>query len=636
QFGLTVPIDSVETLNVYQTSFLAEYGRFTAGLVSVETKRGGDEWKWDLNDPLPDFRIRSRRLEGVKDATPRLNFEGPLIPGKLYFSEGFEYVFRNTEAYTLTYPKNQSRQEGFNSFSQLDWVISSRQLLTATLQAAPQRQQYVNINFLNPEPTSPDAGTHDYVATVADRLTIGGGLLENTLSGTRFDARIWPQGSLDFTMAPWVNGGNYFEQQFRTASRLGLTSTYSLPTLKTAGTHAVKIGSYIAGSAYTGQVTEHPVEILDAASSLIERISFIGGRPYQLSDTEYAFFAQDHWIVTSHLAFDLGIRTESQDISESFRVAPRAGFSWSPFENLGTVLRGGFGVFYDRVPLNVYAFPSYPSQVITFFDTSGAISAGPFEYQNILGQVTRRDPFVVAEPTPGNFSPQSSIWSVQLEQPLGTWVKLRAGFLENDASGLVLLNPVAPLPPSVPGMDVLTGSGSSRYRQAEVTARVRVPLNSSLFVSYVRSRARGDLNEFAGYLGSFPGPIIRPDQFANLPSDMPNRFLAWGNVKLPRGFWIAPVLEYRTGLPYSVTDAFQQYVGVPYGQRFPNFFSADSRVSKDIKIDPKHTLRFSLSFFNMTNHFNPEGLHTNIADPAYGSYLGQRGRRYTADFDFLF
>jgi len=91
QFGLTVPIDSVEVLNVYQTAYLAEYGRFTAGLVSVETKRGGDKWKWELNDPLPEFRIRSYHLRGLKTATPRLNFEGPLIPSKLYVSEGLEY-----------------------------------------------------------------------------------------------------------------------------------------------------------------------------------------------------------------------------------------------------------------------------------------------------------------------------------------------------------------------------------------------------------------------------------------------------------------------------------------------------------------------------------------------------------------
>jgi hypothetical protein len=77
QFGLTVPIDVVQSLNVYQTPFLAEYGQFTAGLVSVETKRGGDRWKWELNDPFPDFRIRSYHMYGIKDATPRVDSRSP-------------------------------------------------------------------------------------------------------------------------------------------------------------------------------------------------------------------------------------------------------------------------------------------------------------------------------------------------------------------------------------------------------------------------------------------------------------------------------------------------------------------------------------------------------------------------------
>src|SRR5208283_2267067 len=59
QFGLTVPIDSVQTMNVYQTPFLAEYGNFSAGLVSVETRRGGEQWKGERNDPFPEITIRS-------------------------------------------------------------------------------------------------------------------------------------------------------------------------------------------------------------------------------------------------------------------------------------------------------------------------------------------------------------------------------------------------------------------------------------------------------------------------------------------------------------------------------------------------------------------------------------------------
>ena len=84
-----------------------------------------------------------------------------------------------------------------------------------------------------------------------------------------------------------------------------------------------------------------------------------------------------------------------------------------------------------------------------------------------------------------------------------------------------------------------------------------------MFLSYVNSHARGDLNDFNNYLGSFPIPIIRPNQFSNLAGDIPNRFLAWGTIKLPLRFQISPMLELRDGFPYFMTDAAQNYVGTP-------------------------------------------------------------------------
>jgi hypothetical protein len=44
----------------------------------------------------------------------------------------------------------------------------------------------------------------------------------------------------------------------------------------------------------------------------------------------------------------------------------------------------------------------------------------------------------------------------------------------------------------------------------------------------------------------------------------------------------------------------------------------------------------SVSSFNLTNHFNPEAIHWNTADPARGLFFGERHRRFTADFDVLF
>jgi hypothetical protein len=152
----------------------------------------------------------------------------------------------------------------------------------------------------------------------------------------------------------------------------------------------------------------------------------------------------------------------------------------------------------------------------------------------------------------------------------------------------------------------------------------------------VRSSAQGNLNDFANFLATFPVPLLRPDLYSTLPTDLPNRFLVWGNLQLSHGFRIAPVLEYRHGFPYAVTDAFQNYVGIPYQNRFPNFFSADARLSKDFKVNPKYTIRISVAGFNLTDHFNPEAIHTNIDDAAHGVFVGQHGRRYTADFDVLF
>ncbi len=55
QFGQTIPVDAIETVNVLTVPFLAQYGRFTQTVVAVETRRGGDKWHADLNDPFPGF-----------------------------------------------------------------------------------------------------------------------------------------------------------------------------------------------------------------------------------------------------------------------------------------------------------------------------------------------------------------------------------------------------------------------------------------------------------------------------------------------------------------------------------------------------------------------------------------------------
>jgi hypothetical protein len=122
--GLSVPIDSVQTIEVSEMPYLAEYGRFTAGVVAADTRRGGEKLAYSLNDPFPDFFIRSGHLDGVRDAAPRFNLSGPLISNHLYFLEGVEYLLNKQEVYTLPFPENLSTSKAVNSFTQFDAILS--------------------------------------------------------------------------------------------------------------------------------------------------------------------------------------------------------------------------------------------------------------------------------------------------------------------------------------------------------------------------------------------------------------------------------------------------------------------------------------------------------------------------------
>ena len=58
-------------------------------------------------------------------------------------------------------------------------------------------------------------------------------------------------------------------------------------------------------------------------------------------------------------------------------------------------------------------------------------------------------------------------------------------------------------------------------------------------------------------------------------------------MKLPWQIRCAPLVEYRNGFPYFIVDAAQNYIGKPHAdhQRYPNFFSLDSRFTRDFDLD---------------------------------------------------
>jgi len=634
-FGLSIPIDSIQTVEVSVMPYLAQYGRFTAGVVAAETRRGGDKWDFSLNDPFPDWRIRSAHLEGVKDATPRFNVSGPIIKDKLYFLEGAEYLLYKYEARTLPYPDNYSTSQAINSFTQVDWLINKDQTLTASLHWAPHTLDYVGLNYFDPQPVTPNADFHEATATIMHRWSLFEGLLQSTLAETNVSSDVTPQEySQLMVLQPTGNLGNYFSQEARNSSRYEWIENYRIKPLHFFGDHTIQIGSVLGHSENHGQFYARPVLIQSASGQTLQRINFVGGRPFDLADLEAALFVQDHWVVNPHLALDLGVRYEEQTITSTTRTAPRGGFVWSA-DSGKTTVRGGVGIFYDSVPLDIYAFNSYPSQLITTYGPIGRPVGPPIHYVNLTDQaVQSKFPFIDRRDKTGNFAPYSIAWNLETERAFSRMLTVRLKFLQSWQDGMIILQPEI--------VDrrhamVLGSGGSAETRQLEFTSRIGADAKRQFYFSYVRQYAYGDVSSASNYLGNFPFPVVRSGLEAALPGEIPNRFLLWGTYSLAKKFMVNPHLELRNGFPYQATDVLQQWVETTGPQyRYPRYFSADVAVAKDFQVRQEHAVRLTLTVQNLTNHFNPLQVHCNTGDPQYGQFFGNYPRKYLLDFDFLF
>jgi hypothetical protein len=470
RFGLSVPIDVVDSLYVLTSPYLAQYGRFTAGVVTAETRPGGNEWHYDLNDPLPEFRIRSGHVRGLKSATPRISFGGPIVPDRVSFSEGLEFVDNKIPISTLFFPFNETKVMSGNSFTQADFTVTPRQTLTATFHAAPQSIRYANLDFFNPQSITPNDDTRPYTGVLHTSSSHRGRTLAEHLFVERHCNH------------------HLFADQQRHSRRFEWNELWSLKPIKGLGIHKIQFGSSVASANDQGQLHAKTITMFDGQGAKLLTVDFTPESSFNRSDLQPAVFVQDHWTFNSHLAIDAGIRTEAQTITATMRIAPRIGFVWSPTASERTIVRGGIGAFYDSVPLNVYAFSHYPEQIITTYQADGAIVDTPQHYLNLTSEAAAsKFPFVDRDHKIGNFAPYTVAWNLEADSRFSEHLTMRAKYLESHGSGLVTISPHV-----VHGQNafVLAGDGSSKYRQFELTAQFSLQPNNRIYASYIDAYPR--------------------------------------------------------------------------------------------------------------------------------------------------
>jgi len=627
EFAINVPLEAIQTVEVITNPYAPEYGQFTGAVTAIQTKSGSEKFDVSVQSMFPRVRRRGGSTAGIESFTPRVTFSGPLIKDRLKFIQSFEYRFVSTSINSLPEQKRYTDLESFDALSQLDWDIDDRNHLTTTFSLFPQKLRYVGLNTFNPQEVTPNFKQRGFLFGLNERRIMNGtSVLESSFSVKQFDADIFPSaGGAPMNLTPDGNTGNFFNRQARQSKRYQATEVYSFSPPDFAGAHFMKLGGGVGYVTFDGSNTSNSVRVLRADGTRSQQLDFVGDGQLGRNKTEMLAYFEDKWTVNRRLTLEYGVRYDRDSIASENAFAPRVGFAFQPFSDGSTVVRGGVGMFYDQLGLNVATFAQSQERVLTLFGPDGEQSVGDPERQRF---VVEGDRFR---------TPRSVNWNVEVDRE---WLKnlfVRVGFQQRQGRREFVVNPVETQ--AQVNVLLLGNSGSSRYREFQVTGRYKFRERDEFNASYVRSSSEGDLNDFNSYLGNFGNPIIRANERSRLSWDAPHRFLFWGQFQAGHGVTLAPVLDVRSGFPYSVIDEDRDFVG-PRNRagRFPTFASLDMQATKTVGLPgrwKKYQALLGLKVFNVTNHFNPRDFQNNLASADFGTFYNGTGRRFGTRIVFV-
>ena len=620
--AIELPLEAVDTVQVHSNPYSSEFGKFTGAVTTIETRSGTNDLRYLFTGTLPRPRWRDGKIFGIGAATPRIAIGGPIKKDKLFFFQSVEYRFVRTNVPSLEDLNESQRdikRESFDSFSRIDYVVNKNNRLTGSFSIFPQKIDYFNLNTFNPAETTANFHQRGWFLALNEQATFkSGALLQSSFSVKEFDGDIFGNSGALYLIAPERNFGGWFNRQHRESRRYELLEVFNFAPLKARGTHSLKTGINFSRTDFHGTDTSEPVRIRDASALRFQIIEFVGDGVLERDQNEFSTFVQDKWIVNSHFVFDLGLRYDRDSIGKNNNLAPRLGFVVTPTDSDRTVVRGGVGLFYDKIPLNVGSFEQFQSlRLNTFFVPA-------------LQLVDRR---LLQNTAPEHLeNPYSLAWNLQLDHQLNRRLLLRLGYEDRNTRRDFVLEPTA-------NALLLQNNGRSRYRELQAVARFRFQEGRNIFLSYVHSDARGNLNDFNTYFGNLKHPVIRPDEYGKQPFDVPHRLLFWGDFAVPFNMVVSPVVDWHTGFPFSTLDENQNFVGPRNeGGRFPQLLTLDLLVMKALKIrfrGKEYKGRAGFTVFNITNHWNPRDVQNNLGSQQFGTFYNSPDRSIRLKFEFV-
>lgn len=461
-----------------------------------------------------------------------------------------------------------------------------------------------------------------------------------------------------------------------------------------------------------------------ATPGAVQNISFSDGEgTHDQKIHQLAFYFQDDWKVNRNFTLNLGLRWDANignlpdqtnnrtiqllkllnhpraraitgDNEKLSRTTPswtefqpRVGFAWDPKGNGKTVIRGGYGIFFDQLFQNLTLFSLTQSNPVLYQTalslTNNAVGSGQlatfrfgqdplptppagFSFTNLaFGGFGRINDPEATEPYVQKFSigfqhEFSSRWSVSSDyvHTLG----LREPRVQNINPRIQnICNPAFPGVPAVPNAVTCPRGANTRLFDAAFIAAgfpitnniARVEqinmigtTNRSLFdswtttlkyrsrkalftASYVlaSSRAWGG-QPVASYSGNgiaiTPENQFKPEEFGPTRIDERHRIVISGVFDLPWGFQVAPIFQLASSRPYSPTAGFDLD---------GDGLAANDRLCQGVSIDSVFSARGNLPSVRLLNPLGctqsqVNSLRSGFITNAAGVVVEERSGRY--------
>ena len=266
--AIELPLEAVETVQVYSNPYSAEFGKFTGAVTTIETRAGTNDLKYLVTGVLPRPRWRDGSLFGIGAVTPRIAVGGPIVKNKLFFFQSFEYRFVRTNVPSLEALEERQRdiqRESFDSFSRMDYVVNSIHRLTVSLSVFPQKLDFFNLNTFNPSDTTANAHQRGWFLALNEQAAFkSGALLQSSFSIKQFDGDIFGNSADPYRIAPDRNFGGWFDRQHRESRRYEWLEMYHFAPRRWRGSHAFKTGFNFSHTTFDGSAIGQPVQVVRA------------------------------------------------------------------------------------------------------------------------------------------------------------------------------------------------------------------------------------------------------------------------------------------------------------------------------------------------------------------------------------